>query len=213
MRKSLPAIVAVLALALAACGASGDDDDAADTTTTEAESTTTEATEPEETTTTTTEPEGDGVAVEDWAVEFCGNFETWQGDVQAAAEDVQSQVTPGDMESAKTAIVGMLQTASDETQELIGQIEDGGAPDIDDGDQFLEDLVGKFQEFDGAIVAVRDDVDALDAGDPVTFQTEVESLLGTFETEVAGIGDSFQELDEEYPSADLNAAIQSSCNL
>lgn len=211
MRKSLPAIIAVLALALAACGASGDDDDAASTTTETESPTTTEGTEPEPT--TTTEDEGDGVDVDEWAAGFCGDFETWQGDVQAAAEDVQSQVTPGDMESAKTAIVGMLQTASDETQELIGQIEDGGAPDIDDGEAFLEDLVGKFQEFDGAIVAVRDDVAALDAGDPTTFQTEVESLLGTFETEVAGIGDSFQELDEEYPSADLNAAIQTSCDL
>ena len=60
-------------------------------------------------------------------------------------------MTPGDIESAKTALAEPLRHAPrTTTQTLITSLDEGGAPDIDDGDELVDDLVTKFQGFDDA---------------------------------------------------------------
>lgn len=222
MRRSLSAFLAVLALVfVSACGASGGDDDAAEeTTTTEASgdaTTTSESGEDEEETTTTSEdddeqPSGDLVEVDAWADDFCGNFETWLDEVQAASENVTDSVTPGDMVGAKAAIIDLFGTVSTHTETLIGEIESGGAPDIDDGEDFLADLVVKFEDFHAAIETARAEAETVSTTDPVAFQNEFTELLATFQTETETVGNSFSELDAKYSDRDLNAAVESSCD-
>lgn len=221
MRRSLSALLAVLALVfVSACGASGGDDDAADeTTTTEASGDATTTSEPDEDddTTTTTEdddeqPSGDLVEVEAWADDFCGSFETWLDEVQAASGSVTDSITPGDMEGAKAAIINLFGTVATHTETLIGDIESGGAPDIDDGDDFLDDLIVKFEDFHAAIETARAEAETVSTSDPVAFQNEFTELLATFQTETETVGNSFSELDAKYSDRDLNAAVESSCD-
>ena len=214
MRKTLGTLVAVLSLTLiSACGASGSDEDA-DTTTTEASSETTEATtettEAEETTTTEEESSGDGVAVDEWAEGFCGNFSTWIEDIQTASSDVSSGLAPGDVEGGKAAIVGLFETASVTTEDLIGTLEEGGAPDIEDGEGLVEDLTGKFVDFNDAIEAAKGEAENLPT-EPQAFSTEVSTLVSAFQDEVTEVSGSFAELDAKYPSRELQAALSESC--
>ena len=211
MRKTTAAFLALFALTLVtACGASGGDKKA-DTTTTTAKAsgggsttTTTEAT-------TTTDASGSGVAVDDWAVAFCGSFKTWISDIQAASSGVSSDVTAGDLASAKTAIVKLFGTASTRTEALIDDVDQAGVPDIDNGDGLVTDLKGKFQDFDDAILAAKSDADALAVDDPTTFKSDVQTLLDTFQAETQKVGDSFSELDAKYNSQDLNDALNQHC--
>jgi polyhydroxyalkanoate synthesis regulator phasin len=214
MRRYLLALLAVLALFAAACGASGDDDAADVTTTTSSES----GDEADETTTTTTEdegggdPSGDGVEVEEWADQFCGGFEGWLDGVTATSESLEGSIQPGDLEGAKTAIVGLFADVGDQTQELIDEIEAIGAPDIDDGEAFQQDLLGKFEDFHAAIDTARTEAEAASTADPAAFQATITELLSTFEQETQEIGDSFAELDAKYADAGLNAAVSESCS-
>jgi hypothetical protein len=207
MRKSIAVLAAAgLLTFVSACGTSGGEDEASDDpTTTEA----TETTEAEEET-TTTEAEADGVAVEEWAGGFCDSFSTWLEDIQGASSDVGSDITPGDFDGAKAAIAGLFGTASDITTELIGDIEALGAPDIDDGDQLIADLIEKFDGFVAAVDAAEADTEALEA-DPATFEADIAALTERFSAEVEIVGDSFAEIDEDYPSPELTAAINESC--
>ena len=206
MRKSLTAIVAVAALGfISACGASGGtdstakDDKAATTTTAAAKTTTTAAAD-------------DAVAVTDWADDFCGNFSAWLDEIKSASSGVTDSITPGDMESAKTAIAGLFESASTATQDLISQLQDGGAPDIEDGDQLVEDLITKFQAFDDAAQTAKADTEALATDDATTFQSDADELTTRFQDEVNTVADSFGEIDTKYPSSELQDALSSSCD-
>ncbi len=223
MRRSLSALLAVLALVfVSACGASGGDDDAAEetTTTTIADDTTEdtaaedEGDDDDETTTTESddEPSGGGVEVEAWADDFCGSFETWLDEVQAASSGVTDSITPGDMEGAKTAIINLFGTVATHTETLIGEIESAGAPDIDDGDDFLADLIVKFEDFHAAIETARAQAETVSTTDPVAFESEFTALLATFQSETETVGNSFSELDAKYSDRDLNAAVESACS-
>ncbi len=219
MRKLLLALLAVLALFAGACSSSGDDD---------AGSTTTTASAPDEAegdeTTTTGAEEGDGdqggdeepasdlVEVEAWADNFCGDFQAWLDGVKAASEGLSGSIAPGDIEGAKAAIVGLFDDVAGQTDTLITEIEDGGAPDIDDGEEFLADLVTKFEEFHAAITEAGAEAEAVDTADPAAFQATITELVSTFQAETETVGNSFSELDARYPDQDLNAAVTSSCS-
>jgi len=213
MRKTLSIITVAAALTLlGACGASGGSDGSSDekTTTTAADKDAVTTTEAEET--TTTEADDDAVEVAEWADGFCGSFTTWLEDIQSASSDVGGQVTPGDIESAKTAISGLFGTASDATQTLISDLEAGGAPDIEDGDQLVADLIEKFEAFDAASQDAKADTEALATDDIATFQADAEELTTRFQDEVNTVADSFTEIDANYPSQELNDEITSACN-
>lgn len=201
MRKSFLVPLAVASLAfVSVCGASGGDSDSSD------KSTTTEAKA-----TTTTEAEAEAVAVDKWAASFCSDFGTWLEDIQAASGAVGDKVTPGDIESAKTALAELFGSASATTQTLITSLEEGGAPDIEDGDELVEDLVTKFQGFDDAAMSAQSDAEALEVSDVTAFQQDADELTTTFQDEVNTVADSFAEIDTKYPSDELNAALSESC--
>jgi hypothetical protein len=211
MRKTISIVAAVAALTfLGACGTSGGDDSSDDTTTTAAASEETTTTEAEET--TTTEADSDTVEVSEWAASFCGSFDTWLGEIEDASSSVGDNITPGDVEGAKDAIAGLFGTASDATQTLIAEMEAAGAPDIEDGDQLVEDLIEKFNAFDEAALDAKADSEALSTDDLTAFQADAEALTTRFQDEVNTVADSFSEIDADYPSQELNEELNSACN-
>jgi len=206
MRKTLSIVAAVAALSfLGACGASGGSDDAKadDPTTTAA---------PKEETTTTTEAESDAVDVAEWADSFCGSFSTWLDEIQTASGGVEENVTPGDIDSAKTAIADLFGSASEATQTLISDLEDAGDPDIEDGGQLVDDLIEKFEAFDAAAQDAQSDTEALATDDIATFQSDADELTTRFQDEVNTVADSFSEIDTKYPSEELNTELNSACD-
>lgn len=202
MRKLLTILTGLaLVTALGACGTSGGDDGAAEDTTTTAEVTTTEA----ETTTT----EVEAVDVDEWGASFCGAFGTWLDDIEQATTDVQD-VAPGDLEAAQAAMSDLFGNASAATGELIASVEEIGAPDIEDGDRLVEDLSSTFQGFADAADSAQAEVEGLEL-DLTTFESEYQDLLSRFEDEVTAVGESFDAIDAEYRSDELNQAIADNC--
>jgi hypothetical protein len=231
MRKAfaLPAAVMVALTLTASCAASGGDDAASDTTaapeettttveetttteTTTTEATTTEATTTEATTTEATTTGGGDVDVDEWAEGFCGDFEGWLAALETASQDVGSDLGAGDLEGARAAILDLFDTASDETVALRTSIEEGGAPDIDDGEGLQEDLATRIDAFNDSIVGARTQLEGIPTDDPAAFQAGVLDAVTTFEAEATEIGDSFAELDRTYDDPDLLEALDSNCS-
>lgn len=211
MRKTSLALLTALALTfVSACGASGGDDASKDTSTTAAAADKTTTTKAPETTTTAG---SENLDVKEWADGFCGSFGNWLDDIKAASANVSTSITPGDLSGAKTAIVNLFDTASKETESLISDIQDGGTPDINRGDQLVDDLIGKFKDFDEAITAAKTEAESLPIDNPTEFQAKVTTLVSTFQTETQTVGDSFGELDAKYNSQELNDALNASCSL
>lgn len=204
MRKTLLALVAVLSLfVVSACGASGGEDTSSDD-----KPDTTEAAE-----TTTTEAEAETVPVDEWAKGFCSDFSNWTDTIEKVGDDITADITPGDLEGARTAIEGLFGEVADETQSLVDSLEEGGTPDIDDGDKFIADLSEKFQGFVDATNDSKEAAADIPVDDPSTFQTEFTKLFEDFQSNINDVGDSFGELDSRYPDPDLQKALTDNCNL
>lgn len=204
MRKNVLALVAIFSLVfVTACGASGGESSS------EGESDTTEAAD----TTETTEPEAEAVPVDEWAEGFCGDFSAWSTTIEGVGEDIAADITPGDLEGARTAIEGLFGDVAAETDSLIESLETGGAPDIEDGDQFVADLSEKFQGFVDATNASKAAAAEIPVDDPTAFQTEFTQLFEDFQSNINDVGDSFGELDAKYSDPDLQEALTNSCDL
>ncbi|MBX3286065.1 MAG: hypothetical protein KF703_12030 [Actinobacteria bacterium] len=204
MRKILLALAAVLSLlVVSACGASGGKDSSSDDT-----PDTTAAAE-----TTTTEAEADTVPVDDWAKGFCSDFSDWTGTIEKVGDDISSDITPGDLEGARSAIEGLFGDVADETQSLVDSLQEGGTPDIDDGEQFVDDLSEKFQAFVDATNDSKEAAADIPIDDPTTFQSEFTKLFEDFQSNINDVGDSFGELDSRYPDPELQKALTDNCNL
>jgi hypothetical protein len=221
MRTFLLALLAVIVLITGACSSSGDDEPASTTTGAGAPGTSEdgneEASDVEAGEAGADRPGDDGpstdlVAVEEWADNFCGDFQAWLDGVKGASEGLSSSISPGDIDGAKAAIVGLFDDVAAQTDTLISEIEDGGAPDIDDGEDFLADLVARFEAFHAAISGAGTEADAVDTADPAAFQATITELVSTFQAETEAVGSSFTELDAQYADAELNEAVSSSCS-
>jgi hypothetical protein len=206
IRTRLAVLVVAVPLVLAsACTTSGGASDGSKATTSSSEVTeTTEAT-------TTTEPDTDMVAVEVWAEDFCTSFSGWLDGIKVASDEVGDGVTPGDIESGKTAIAGLFETASLETQSLISDLKGAGYPDVEDGEMLSEDLIAKFEAFDEAARAAQAEAEALDVSDSAEFTSSAEELTDRF-ADVSVVADSFAQIDVDYPSRELTLAINASCD-
>lgn len=211
--RSARAAAVVLSLAiLAGCGTSGGED-AADTT--EAKTTTTvdtRTTEPaDDTTTTEAESDLEGDDVEVWAVSFCESFD---GEWMTAIEDASStmDVTPGDIEGAKAAIVDLFDTAGSVTEDLIVDLEDLGAPEADNGEEIHAEMLSRFGDFRDLSYAAAEEMAAVPSDDPTAFQTATMDILDGWETDLGDVAASFAEIDAEYPSPELGLAVSANCS-
>lgn len=202
MRKTVMALLALGALGLmSGCGSTGGSDDASSNSTTTSRA-------PK---VTTTDSAAAPVAVDDWAKEFCTSFDAWRSDIATASEAIEGQITVGDAASLQTATVTFFTSASASTQTLISQIEDGGAPDIDDGDELVGDLTAGFEQVDEAAQNAVTATNAQPTEDIASLQKATDLLVAQFQTDVEEVAESFSAIDEDFPSTELSEAITSSC--
>lgn len=212
MRKALgAALVAAALLLVSACSGSssggGSSKDATSTTGERSSAGSTKTTGADKATTTVVT---DTKTVPDWSAAFCGNFKAWRDALANANSRAAADVIPGDNKSAKDAIVALFGDAATETDDLIATLQSGGAPDIDDGDRLVDDLVAKFQGFSDAASSAQADAKLLDAN-AATFEQDASVLTTRFQDEVTKVGDSFAEIDRAYPSAELSTALTAEC--
>ena len=198
------ALMLAAALVLAACGS--DDDDGQSAPTTEAApSTTTEPREPDDI---------ESETLDRVAGDICSAIDTWSA---AIAQDYDA--TPGALAgaqstaAARTVVIEWMASMSAHTETLIEDLRQVDLEGAEPLESFRDDLGDRFATLNDIVESHEQQASELSTDDPETFGDEVTSLVDEFNTALAEIPTVFEDLDQSYPSAELQAALGSACAL
>jgi hypothetical protein len=138
---------------------------------------------------------GDGGAdPESYAADICSAVGDWVTAIQEGAGEIQPTEDP---QGGIDALQSFLDDAVAETEDLISAVDDAGAPDVDGGEEFADDLKAAFEEAKTVLEDARDQAADLPTDDPAAF-TEAASELGTSVQEALGaVGGELTEPDSE----------------
>ena len=118
---------------------------------------------------------GDGASPDSYAADICSAVGDWVTAIQSGASDIQESADP---QAGVDALQSFLEDAVEETETLIGEVEDAGAPDVDGGEEFADQLQSAFEEAKTVLEDARDQAEDLPTDDPAAF-TEAAGELGS----------------------------------
>lgn len=148
---------------------------------------------------------GGPVSAEEYAQGLCGAASTWMTALQDRNTQLQEDLgtaSQGDLAGIKDLMVAFLDGAVQDTQILIDDVSGMAAPDVDDGQQIHDSLLGAFTQARDLFAGARDQVADLDPSDPTAFTqtlTELGTTLSDAGTEIAGSVEGLQ--NEELTAA------------
>ena len=166
-RLSMLAAVAALALFVGACGG-GDDDGGGGG--------------------------GDTVSPESYAADICTAVGDWVTAIQEGASEI---ATSADASSGVAVLQSFLEDAVTETEALISNVEDAGAPDVDGGEEFADQLQGAFDEAKTVLEDARDQAADLPTDDPAAFSTAAADLGTSVQEALGTVGSELSEPSDE----------------
>jgi hypothetical protein len=181
-RALFASLAAIAVLAAAACGGggSGDGGDGGGGD---------EATEP--------------VSAATWLDDFCTALGTWQTELTEGAPDFADV---SDAESAKDTLVSYLDSVVAATDTLVSDIQAAGVPDVENGEAIASEMRTAIASVGDDFAAAKADVEALSVDDPAAFASGLTDVGTTLTNAGTTAGTTFDQLAEQYPSADLDAA-------
>jgi hypothetical protein len=124
---------------------------------------------------------GGGTSPEDYAAAVCNSTGDWIDSLQGSAEALQDSVNTDNPEEAKQLILDFLDDTINDTDELLGEVEEAGSPDVDGGEEFADDVTELFDQARDALANAQNEVEGLPTDDVQTFSqkaSELGSLLG-----------------------------------
>ena len=166
-RLSMLAALAALALFVGACG--GGDDEGGD-------------------------GGGDTVSPESYAADICTAVGDWVTAIQDGASEI---TTSADASSGVEVLQSFLDDAVTETEALISEVEDAGAPDVDGGEEFADQLRSAFDEAKTVLEGARDDAADLPTDDPAAFSTAAAELGTSVQEALGAVGSELSEPSDE----------------
>lgn len=180
MRASLVALLAASLVALSACG--GDDGGSAG---------------------------GGGTDPNAWAKQVCGAVGTWLEDVQTKSAAIgESAGNAGSLKEAKTQFVAYFDELVERTDQMLGEIDEAGDPDVEDGEAIGDDFRQTIEPMKDALADARDQAKGLPTDDPQAFSQGAVKAGESVQREGENIGKAFDELDKKYDTAELERAFE-----
>jgi len=141
---------------------------------------------------------GDGVDPDDYASDICTAVGDWVSAIQDGASEI---TTTEDPSSGVEAIQSFLDDAVSETDTLISEVEDAGAPDVEGGEEFADQLVSAFGEAKTVLEDTRDQAADLPTDDPAAFSEAATELGGSVQEALGTVGSELSEPEAEELSA------------
>jgi hypothetical protein len=133
----------------------------------------------------------------------------WQSDIEDRALELGDEVgSTTDPRAARDTLVGFLTGVEGATDTMLGRIDQAGVPDVEQGADIARDLRSAL----GGVGDVFSDARQRAGNLPVASQAElaqaVDDLFGEIETQLEEATSAFDRLDERYPNASLNEALE-----
>jgi hypothetical protein len=149
-----------------------------------------------------TEP--DTVSATEYVTGMCTAVAGWVQEIQGLNEDLAANLDPNSLESVKNAMVGFLDDVITSTESVIGDVEDVGIPDVEDGEATAARVLTALGDSKDVFERARDRVAGMSTDDPAAFTQELQALGTDLETSLSGIG---QEL-ETFEAPELDEASE-----
>ena len=149
---------------------------------------------------------GDGtVSAEEYVAAVCTEITGWVEEVQARSEQVgQDVVTETTLEGQRDVLAEFFDDVVALTDDHLAGMRDAGVPDVEDGEEIAETLVGVFEDARVVLADASERADELPTDDAAAFTAVVEELGSGVQTALEGIGSSVTGLD----SPELVAAAE-----
>jgi hypothetical protein len=135
--------------------------------------------------------------------ELCTALDTWQTELTEGVPDFSS-VT--DIESTKDSLVSYLGSVVTATQTPVDDLQAAGVPEVENGEAIATEMQSALSSIGDEFAAARDSVEGLSTEDPAAFASSLTDLGTTLTEAGTAAGTTFDQLAEQYPSADLDAA-------
>ena len=143
------------------------------------------------------------LGAEDYVKSACTAMADWLAAIQARAGDL-SNLSSGDTEAAKTAVLDFLDGVIADTDTMLSSVDGLGAPDVTDGAAAHEALVGVLSEARDLFQGARDDVDGLSTADTQAFGEALTQIGDDLSSSANSVGSAFAD----FHNADLDTAFQ-----
>ena len=212
-RVALALAVTVAGVGFAACGgddSSSDTTEASSSDTTEASSDDTGSAETSGASTDSTESSSSGHdQVDEWAGAVCGAVGSWLTGINDLGTQLGTDVQGiADLNEGRDLLVTFMEDVVGLTDDMLGSVEDAGAPDIERGDELAADLLAALQPvkttFEEAVVEAQ----TLPTDDPETFSAAATELGNSITGSQGDFQTQFNALQQEYDSPEINAAFE-----
>ena len=149
---------------------------------------------------------GDTVSADEYVGSLCsaaGNFSTTLVEGQVALQEAAAgDITP---EEGKEQLGGFFDDASSAAENAASEIEEGGVPDVENGEEIADALSTAFEDVAAALGDAQGQVESLPTDSEDSFQTAAEDLATGFQDDVSSIGEGLTELGE---SPELESAAE-----
>jgi hypothetical protein len=143
-----------------------------------------------------------------WANQVCGRITTWVNQLQSASNNAVSGLNGSDLPAIKTQFVNFLGGAVASTNTMISGVQAAGAPSVPNGRAISQGLVGGLQGIQTAFVQAQNQAQALPADNPTALSKGAQGLATSLETAGNQVKTSLNNLDQRYPSNELDAALK-----
>jgi septal ring factor EnvC (AmiA/AmiB activator) len=152
---------------------------------------------------------GDSSEAENWASSVCSTVSDWQGEIEQAAQEVQTELQSPDL-STVAAIETQIKSAVTATQKLSSDLKAIDAPDIDSGQQAKQQVDALASQLQSAVNIAKNTVDALPenpnlnelAQKLLPLAPAIQSLATSTSNTVKAIETSGDELKQGFEDAD-----------
>ena len=159
------------------------------------------------------ETEAPAADADTYADTVCGALNDWMTSIEEGNTTLQSSLeNETDLEQVKQRLLEFLDDTIANTDEMIATIEDGGAPDVDGGEELHAQLIDLLGQAETAFQDARETVDGLDATDPQELGTGLQELGTSLQTAFADVQNPLEnaespELDQAFEDNEACTAL------
>jgi hypothetical protein len=143
------------------------------------------------------------VPVSSWVGSLCSSVGTWQ---KTLTQGVPTISDPTDLAGTKKAFSDYLGKVVSATEQLISDVKAAGIPATENGKEIASAFTSTLSSLSAAFTKAKSDVEALSTSDPVALASGLQKVGSDLTTAGSQLGNTFDEIANKFPSADLGQA-------
>jgi hypothetical protein len=147
----------------------------------------------------------------DWVESICTSLTGWRDDLQESTQEIQQSAPDlSNPEQAQSLLSTFLDDAVTRTDQLLSEVGDAGAPDVEQGAAISTELQAALKDARDVLADARDGVQELPTDDPAAFGTGAQELAGSIQDGLNGVGQTFNRLNDRFDAPEVEEAFENS---